>query len=322
MVERLEAGTRPDERAVAGGRRGGGRPNRQKRANRLAALILIGPNAVAYLLFIVVPAVTGAALGFFSWDLFTTPRWVGLTNYRQLLHDPMVASSLGHSLEFVVLGVVPTMLIGFMFAVLVNSQLRGMGPLRVLYFLPLVISTAVAGVLWSAMFSPDTGLVNRVLSLVGINGPAWLANTTWALPALTVVIIWLSLPLVIILYLAGLQRVPAQMYEAAQLDGAGPWVRLWAITWPAVASTTALVVVLEVLQYLGAPFEVALIMTDGGPLNVTTSMSLYAYKVAFQQSNIGYAAALSMLQFLVLLVLVGISWVVVRRRRRRQGVTR
>ena len=154
-----------------------------------------------------------------------------------------------------------------MFAVLLDWQAKFVGAIRLLYFLPLVVSTAVAGVLWSTLFSPSYGMINRLLGLVGITGPTWLASTTWALPALTIVVIWLSLPLVVILYLAGLQRIPKQIFEAARIDGAGPWLRLWAIIWPNVRSTTALVLVLEILQFLAAPFEVGLIMTYGGPLD-------------------------------------------------------
>lgn len=270
-----------------------------------AAWLLLTPNLIAYGLFIVVPAVSGVVIGFFSWDLFTTPVWVGLDNYRRLLHDPLVGVAMWHSVLFVLLGVVPTVLIGFLFANLLDWQGKFVGTIRLLYFLPLVISTAVAGVLWSTLYSSSYGLVNRMLALAHISGPSWLANTVWALPALTVVIIWLSLPLVVILYLAGLQRVPKDIHEAARMDGAGLWVRIWAITWPSVRNTTALVVMLEILQFLAAPFEVGLIMTYGGPLDSTTSMSFYAYRQAFEFGRIGYASAISMSQFFLLLAIVG-----------------
>jgi multiple sugar transport system permease protein len=274
---------------------------------------MVGPNVVFYLMFIVLPAVSGVIIGFYAWDLFTTPKWVGLANYRMLLHDPMVFEATKHSIEFVLLGVVPTVILGFLFATLLDWQARYVGAIRLLYFLPLVISTAVAGVLWSTLYSPTYGMFNRLLSLVGISGPTWLASTTWALPALTIVIIWMSLPLVVILYLAGLQRVPKQIYEAARIDGAGVWVRVWAITWPNVRSTTVLVVVLEMLQFLAAPFEVALIMTYGGPLDATTSLSFYAYRQAFELGKMGYASAISMVQFFFLLGVVASVALVIRR---------
>jgi multiple sugar transport system permease protein len=291
------------------------RPKRgnRRRGDGIAAALFVAPNLIAYVLFIVVPAISGVVIGFYSWDLLSTPKWVGLANYSELFHDPAVAHAMLHSILFVVLGVVPTVIIGFLFATLLDWQAKFVGAIRLLYFLPLVVSTAVAGVLWSTLYSPSDGMINRILQLLHINGPTWLASTTWALPALTIVIIWLSLPLVIILYLAGLQRVPQQIYEAARIDGAGVWVRVWAITWPNVASTTALVVVLEILQFLAAPFEVSLIMTYGGPLDATTSMSFYAYRQAFELGKMGYASAISMAQFFVLLAIVGIVALVIRR---------
>jgi multiple sugar transport system permease protein len=304
---------RPQDRVVDRTQRGAGR----RRGDALAAWALLTPNLIAYALFIVIPAVTGVVLGFYSWDLFSTPEWVGLANYSTLLHDPLVASALWHSILFVVLGVVPTVLVGFLFATLLDWQARFVGAIRLLYFLPLVVSTAVAGVLWSTLYSPAYGMVDRILGLLHIPGPSWLASTTWALPALTVVIIWLSLPLVVILYLAGLQRVPSQIHEAARIDGAGMWLRVWAITWPNVWSTTLLVAMLEILQFLAAPFEVGLIMTYGGPLDATTSMSFYAYRQAFEFGKMGYASAISMVQFFVLLAVVGVGGLAVRRWGRR-----
>jgi multiple sugar transport system permease protein len=293
----------------------GGSSGRVKgyRGDGLAAAAFIAPNLVFYLLFIVVPAVSGVVIGFFSWDLFTTPTWVGLANYTRLFHDPLVASATWHSVLFVVLGVVPTVLIGYLFANLLDWQARFVGAVRLMYFLPLVVSTAVAGVLWSTLYSPSYGVINRALGFLHLPTPTWLADTTWALPAVTIVIIWLSLPLVIILYLAALQRVPQEIHEAARLDGAGIWLRVWAITWPNVRSTTLLVVVLEVLQFLAAPFEVSLIMTYGGPLDATTTLSFYAYRQAFELSRMGYASAISMVQFFVVLAVVGGVALMIRR---------
>jgi multiple sugar transport system permease protein len=274
---------------------------------------MLAPNIVAYLLFIVIPAVSGVVISFYSWDLFTTPQWVGLANYRELVDDPAITGALWHTVLFVALGVVPTVMLGFVFAVLLDWQAKFVGAIRLLYFLPLVVSTAVAGVLWSTLFSPSYGMINRLLGLIGVTGPTWLASTRWALPAVTIVVIWLSLPLVVILYLAGLQRIPKQIFEAARIDGAGVWVRLWAIIWPSVRSTTVLVLVLEILQFLAAPFEVGLIMTYGGPLDATTSLSFYAYRQAFEFGKMGYASAISMVQFFALLLIVCLVALVIRR---------
>lgn len=287
------------------------------RSNRVAALAFLGPNLLAYALFTLIPGIACVVLGFYSWDLFNSPEWVGLDNYSKIFHDPQVGSALTHTGAYVVLGAIPTILLGFALAVLFNWSARTVPALRAVILLPLTVSAAVAGVLWSNLLSPQSGMVNQLIGLVGIDGPPWLGSTTWALPALTIVLIWLSLPLVFILYLAGLQRIPPEIYDAAELDGAGTWVRLWKITWPSVMSTTVLVVGLEFLQFLGAPFELSLIMTDGGPLNSTTSLSLYAYKVAFENSEVGYASVLCTFQLVVILGVIGLGLLATRRWRSR-----
>ncbi len=271
--------------------------------NTAAALAFVAPNAVMYALFVITPAGAGIVLGFFKWDLFGSPRWSGVDNYKRLAHDPQLLNALGNSLEYLALGVIPTVLGGFMVAVLINSRMRGVAAVRTAYFVPLVVSSSVSAVLWSYLYQPDVGMVNRALGLLGITGPAWLSNTTYALPALTVTLIWLSLPIVAILYLAALQRIPEEIYDAASIDGAGVWTRLWQITWPNVTAMTMLVFVLEILDFLSSPVQISLIMTHGGPLDSTEPLSLYVYKLAFEQSDVGYAACVSTFQFLIVILL-------------------
>lgn len=297
-------GTR--ERPTAGPRRA--RPPRltTRRRDAATAAVLVGPNVVLYAVFVVIPALAGLVLAFYDWDLVDTPTFVGLENFQAMLHDSTVAHSLLVTLEFLALGVVPTIAVGFLLAVLVNARLRGVAVVRVLYFIPLVVSAAVSSVLWAWLYQPQTGMFNEVLSIVGAKPIAWLSDTTWALPALTLMIIWMSLPLVIILYLAALQRVPEDLIEAAKLDGAGAWLRVRQIIWPTVSGTTVLVFALEILNFIALPFEIALIMTQGGPIDSTTTLSLYIYREAFDQGKVGYGSALSILQFLVI-VLVALA---------------
>jgi len=275
-----------------------------KTRDNAAAALFIGPNIILYGLFVVIPAVAGIVLSFYSWDFVDAPKFVGMANFNAMFADPVVAQSVLVSLGFLLLGVIPTIAIGFLLANLVNAKMRGVSVVRVLYFIPLVVSAAVSSVLWAWIYQPQSGIFNQLLSLVGLKGIAWLSDTTWALPALTIMIIWMSLPLVIILYLAALQRVSEDLIEAAELDGAGPFRRLIQIVWPSVASTTILVFALELLNFIALPFEIALIMTQGGPINSTTTLSLYIYRQAFDQGKVGYASALSLLQFLMIVVIV------------------
>ena len=279
---------------------------RGSRNDRFWFSVFVIPNLSLYTLFILVPSALGIYISFCSWNFFGPIKWVGLHNYQMLLHDPEIPGTLIRTLIFLVLGPIPTILIGFFCAVLVNWKVKGIGVIRTLFFLPITFSTVMAGIVWSALLQPDSGIINAVLKKFGINGPGWLNSTQWAIPGLTLMVMWLSLPIVIILYLAGLQRIAPEVIEAAQIDGAGPWERLKSIIFPAVATTTQLVAVLEIIAFLGAPLEVAIILTSGGPINSTTTLAYYSYEQAFINRKVGYSNALVIFQFALFLVVAGV----------------
>ena len=289
-----------------------------KRNDRFWVFIFVTPNLVMYSLFILIPSAAGVLLSFCEWNILGPITWVGLDNYKRLFDDELLIPAFVRTFKFVALGVLPTVFGGFLVAVLLNWKVKGIGVFRAMFFLPLTISSAVDGIAWSSIFNPEAGWINRILDMVGITGPEWLSSFTWALPSVTIIVIWLSLPLVIILYLAGLQRISPEVMEAAALDGANVWQRLWQVIFPCVSATTTLVVAIEILAFLSAPFEISLLMVQGGPLDSTTSLAYYAYKVAFEQFEIGYSAALVMLQFFVLMSIV-VPIALVRKYRKAKG---
>lgn len=288
---------------------------KDRRGDTLVAALFISPAMLAFTVFVIVPALGGLVLAFFEWDLFGTPEFVGLDNIARLFTDPAMWQALGVTALFVVLGVIPTILVGFVLAVVVNVNMPGIGAWRVLYFTPMIASAAVSAIIWVNLYNGRSGLVNQLLALFGVDGPNWLADPTWALPALVLMMIWGALPIVIILYLAGLQRVPDDIYAAASLDGAGRWRQLWSMTWPNVWGTTVLVAVLQAVSFVSGSFEVALIMTDGGPLGTTQSLALYSYKVAFSERDIGYGSALSLFQLALIIAVVVLARAIVRFRK-------
>jgi ABC-type sugar transport system permease subunit len=289
-----------------------------KRNDRFWVAIFVTPNLIMYSLFILIPSAAGIILSFCEWDILGPIKWVGLDNYKRLLDDELLLPAFGRTFKFLALGVLPTVFGGFLVAVLLNWKVKGIGVFRAMFFLPLTISSAVAGIAWSSIFNPEAGWINRILEIFGITGPEWLSSFTWALPSITIIVIWLSLPLVIILYLAGLQRISPEIMEAAALDGANVWQRLWQVIFPCVSATTTLVVAIEILAFLSAPFEISLLMVQGGPIDSTTSLAYYAYKVAFEQFEVGYSAALVMLQFFVLMSIV-VPIALVRKYRKAKG---
>lgn len=286
---------------------------RYTRHDTVSAWLLLAPAVILFTIFIVVPTIAALALSLFEWHFFDTPSWTGIDNFTRMFADPNTWHSLGVTFQFVLLGVAPTILLGFLIAVLVNVNMPGVGFLRVLYFVPVVVSVAVSGVIWAFLYDPRQGPIAAALRQVGITMPDVLNSQVFALPALVVMMVWAGLPIVVILYLAGLQRIPPDIYSAAALDGAGPWRTLWSITWPNVASTTLIVGVLQLIAFVAGSLDLALIMTNGGPLGATRALGLYAYQQAFAFTDVGYATALSVLQLVVVVALVGLGQLIIRK---------
>jgi multiple sugar transport system permease protein len=282
------------------------KPRGRPHADRPWAVLLLAPNLFLYALFIIVPIVLAVLLSFASWNLVGAPRFVGLANYAQLFRDPMVPEAIRTTFVFLVVGTVPTVVLGLAIAVLLNTRVRFIGIIRTLYFVPAVVSFAASAVLWQWIYRPGQGILDYLLQQVGITGPAWLSNGHTSLVALDIVGIWMELPVAILLYLAALQRIPESVIEAATLDGAGPFRRLRYIIWPGVRNITVIVVIVSTLAFTNGSFDLVKILTQGGPVNATTTLIYYIYYVAFDTVQIGYAAALSVLQVAVFGVLLGL----------------
>jgi multiple sugar transport system permease protein len=276
--------------------RGTHRPRRSRRDGAAAALF-IAPNLLLFTVFVGIPIVGGLLLSFTSWDLTGLPRWVGLANYREMFADPLVGMAVKTTLKFIVFGVVPTIFLSLGLAMLINFRFRFVGVVRSLYLIPAAVSFAASALIWQFIFRPGhQGVLDYLLSLAGISGPDWLSSTTWSIPALDVITVWLALPTGTVLYLAALQRIPDGLIEAAMLDGAGAWRRLRYIIWPGVRYMTALVAIVALLAFTNGSFDLVNILTRGQPIYATQTLIYYIYYTAFSNGEFGYAAALSILQ--------------------------
>jgi multiple sugar transport system permease protein len=295
-------------RGPAEGPRGDGQPRGASWASRdrAAAAGLLAPNLIVYTVFIVIPVLLALGLSFTSWNLVGAPQWVGLANYRAMVNDPAVPQAIETTMIFLVFGVVPTVILGLLLAMLVNVQFRFIGVVRTLYFVPAVVSFAASAILWQWIYRPGQGLLDFALKKVGIDGPAWLSNTHTALIALDIIAIWLSLPTAILLYLAALQRIPQHVIEAAMLDGAGPLTRLRKIIWPGVRNMTILVVIVAIIAFTNSSFDLVNILTQGGPVDATSTLIYYIYYTAFNNIQLGYAATLSVLQLALFAAILGL----------------
>ena len=280
----------------------------RRRSNRRTdspfwAFLFVGPNVILFAIFILIPIIAAFALSLYDWNLINEPRFIGFRNYTDILNDAQALNSVWKTVYLVVLGVVPTVFLSFLIAVLINTTFPGYTVFRTLYLLPIVISFVASAVLWRFIYDPRVGPISELLSLFGVSGPNWLKDTTWALPAVSVVIVWLRLPLGIILYLAALQQINPQLMEAAEIDGAGPWAKLRHIIWPNVMPVTLLILVITLRGIIFDSFDVVQVMTGGGPLNSTDILIRYIYDLAFSQLRLGYASALSTVLFIIVAIL-------------------
>jgi len=222
---------------------------RTRRPSQLGWLALfLLPGLSGLLLFTVLPILASLVLTLFQWDLLTPPEFIGLANYSRLLGDNEFWAALGHTLSFIA-GYLPlVLLLGLGVALALNAPLRGIGLIRSAFFLPVVSSWVAVALLWSWLFNPRYGLINYLLGLLGLPQPGWLFDPQWAMPAIVLTSVWKDLGFVIVLFLAGLQAVPQEYYEAASLDGAGRWMKLRAITLPLLAPTTFFVTIISLIN--------------------------------------------------------------------------
>lgn len=269
------------------------------RRNVWVALFVL-PSLVGMLLFVVGPIAASAALTLYEWDLLTDPEFVGLGNLRRLAADDEVWAALRHTLTFIA-GYVPTvMVLALLLALALNARLRGLALLRTAFFLPVVSSWVAVALLWKWLFNPRYGLINYGLERIGVEGPGWLFDKGWAMPAIIVTSVWKDLGFVAVLFLAGLQAIPRDVYEASSLDGAGPLQQLRSITVPLLRPTIFFVSIISVINSFQV-FPQVWVMTEGGPAGATTVVVERVVKHAFSYGEMGYAATISWVLFALVL---------------------
>ncbi len=263
--------------------------------------LFILPNVIGFVAFGLLPLLAVLALSFYHWYLFTDPSFIGIRNYVSLAGDVGFQTALRNTAVYAVLTVAPGSIIALGLALIVNQSIRGVTLFRVLFFIPVVTSITVITYLWNWIYTPDeTGPLNYLIHLVGIGPQQWLQNPTLALPSLAAFAIWSSAGYTMILWLAGLQTVPMELYEAASVDGAGRLRRFWHITLPVLKPTTIFIVMvgtIGALQMFGPTY----LMTGGGPGIATTSAVYWIYQNAFLLFQMGRAAAGTTILFVIIL---------------------
>lgn len=272
----------------------------RRRQDAIAGYLFILPWLLGFLLFVLGPIIVSFYLSLTDYEIVRSPVFVGLRNFEQLLADRLFWQALKVSTIYVFISVPLGLILSFSVALLMNQKVRWIGLWRTIYYIPSLVPVIASTMLWLWIFNPEFGLLNMALRLVGIEGPLWLGHSQWALPSLIIMSLWtVGAPMLI--YLAGLQGVPTDLYEAADMDGAGIWAKFRRVTIPMM---TPVIFFNLVINMIGAfqVFVQPFIMTQGGPRYATLFYVLYLYQNAFKFFRMGYASALAWVLFAIILV--------------------
>jgi multiple sugar transport system permease protein len=281
-----------------------------------AALLFLTPAMALITLFFFLPVLGGFILSLTDFDLYSigdlgNTRVVGASNYTSLLDNPLFWRALTNTLYFSFVGGPLTIAVALGAALLLNAKLaRFKAFFRTIYFAPVVTTIVGVAIVWKYIYHPRVGLLNRMLDAVGIAGPDWLGDPRWAMPALILLAIWRGFGYATVIFLAGLQNVPEELYEAARIDGAGEWKQFIHVTVPQLGPTFVFVGIITAIGFLQVFAEPYVMTPDGGPLNATLTIVMLMYREGFRWWNMGYAAAVAFILFaLVLLATITNSFV-------------
>jgi multiple sugar transport system permease protein len=291
-----------------------------KWGNLLSGLLWTAPWWLGFLLFLAVPMGVSLYISFCDYPLLQPPVFIGAANYRALAFDPDFHKVVGNTLLYAALAVPAGTVVAILLAVLLNQNVRGQALFRACIFLPTIVPLVAVGVVWMWMLNPEFGLVNTGLGIVDLEGPEWLNQPHWAMASLVLISLWLvGSPVVI--YLAGLQDIPGELYEAAKLDGASQVRRFWHVTLPGLSPVilfNVIIAIITALQIFALPY--VMWRTQKGPEGATYFYIMYLFDNAFRYLKMGYASAMAWIQLLIILALTGVVFLVSRRAVHYRGV--
>ncbi|MDH7605562.1 MAG: sugar ABC transporter permease [Melioribacter sp.] len=273
---------------------------------KILPYLFVSPYIIHFILFIGFPIGFSIYLTFHDWNIIAPMEYVGLANYKRLLYDQLFWKSLRNTVIFLLIHIPLQIIVALFLAELLNQKIKLKGFFRAAYFMPVIISGVVITILWQQLYGFESGLLNRLLIKIGLNKIGWLTDPNWAMPSIAIMATWKNVGLYVVLFLVGLQTVPQQYYEAAELEGANHLQKFFKITLPMINPTIFMVVVLSTIGGFSLFIE-PYVMTGGGPLNSTLSAVLYIYKQGFFYYHMGYAATLGFFFALLILFVVFIQ---------------
>ena len=277
-----------------------------------AAMFFLAPALIAIGVFFFIPVVAAFILSFTDFDIYSLGNWqyarsVGFRNYLDLLNDPLFWKALKNTLYFLFVGGPLSIAVSLATALMLQSKLvKFKSFFRIAFFTPVVTTLVAVGVVWRFVYHPRFGLLNYALSFLGIGQTDWLGDPSWAMPAIILMAVWKNFGYNMVIFIAGLQNIPRELYEAAEIDSANKWQQFYSVTLPMLAPTTVFITVITLIGYIQL-FAEPYVMTQGGPLNSTLSIVLYMYQQGFRWWNMGYSAAVAFVLFVIILVVSAVQ---------------
>lgn len=274
--------------------------SKKKIRDNIAGYTFIAPALFGFLVFTLLPVLASFMIGFLNWDLLTPPTWAGLNNYVELFKDKIFLVSLKNTVMWVVYYVPASIALSMALALAMNLPLKGIAVFRTIFYIPVISPLLAIALLFVWLYNPDFGLINFFLTKIGLQPVGWLTNEKLALPSIAIMAIWKNAGWNMLIFLAALQGIPSHLYEAAELDGATKWEKFRSVTFPLLAPATFFIVIISLIGAFQVFGEIY-IMTNGGPGYSTHTLSYYLWANAFKFNKMGYAGAISMVMFLMIL---------------------
>lgn len=271
------------------------------------------PYVVYFCLFVAFPLVFSFILVFHRWNIITPMKFIGLGNFERLFHDTQFFKAIRNTMVFLLIHIPLQIVVALVFATLLNQRIKARGIFRAIYFMPVVVSGVVITILWMQLYNYDAGILNVLLSKVGLKRVPWLISSEWAMPSIAIMATWKNVGFYIVIFLVGLQNIPSYLYEAAEIDGASGLQKFFYITLPSLNSAMVLVVILSTIGGFSLFIE-PFVMTGGGPMGSTLSAMLYIYNQAFYFGHMGYAATLGFFFALMVFVVIIIQKKIMEKR--------
>ena len=282
-----------------------------KSKDNLAGYLFILPALIGFIGFILLPFLISFILSFTEWDFISGLsgiKFVGLANFKELLGDVWFTDSLKNNIIFTVTVVPISLILGLILAVLIQKYTYISNWIKVMIFMSYISSVVAIAVVWMVLLQPAYGPVNQFLNSIGIiNPPQWLADMKWALPTLILITIWQGIGYYVVIYIGGLNSISESIYEAAEIDGANFWMRIWNISIPLVSPTTFFLAITGIIGSFKV-FDLVSVLTEGGPGTSTTVLAYYIYRSAFKYNRMGYASAIAWIVFIIIFVITIVQW--------------